>query len=91
MSEQLPDRIDWSRIIAVTNRRLCRDSFWERLEQIVRHHPQAVILREKDLSEQEYRRLAAAAIAMGKFYGVPLIVHSWPQIAAAEASPSIFG
>lgn len=78
-----PGPIDWSKIIAVTNRRLCQNAFFERLEQIVRQHPRAVILREKDLAEQEYCRLAKEAIAIARACDVPLFVHGWPQAAVS--------
>lgn len=85
MSEHQAGQIDWSRLIAVTNRRLCRESFWERLEKIACRRPRAIILREKDLTEQAYRSLAAKAITVSRAYGVPLLVHGWPQ-AAAESN-----
>ena len=88
MSEQI-SRIDWSRLIAVTNRRLCRGSFLERLEQVVRRHPRAIILREKDLDEREYRCLAADVLAVGKACSVPVIVHGWPQAAAEEKADGL--
>lgn len=74
--------VDWSRLIAVTNRSLCQESFFGRLEKILRHHPRAVILREKDLTEQKYRQLAAEVSALGKSYDVPVILHSFLQTAS---------
>lgn len=49
-------------VISVTNRKLCRDSFAERVKNILDAEPFLVILREKDLSDDEYRRLAAEII-----------------------------
>lgn len=83
MSEPSFYPTDWSKIVAVTNRRLCQEPFLERLEQIVRQHPRAVILREKDLAEQEYCRLAEKAIAIARAFEVPLLVHGWPQAAVS--------
>ena len=45
----------FSRLIAVTNRHLCTHTFEEHVERICRAHPKALILREKDLTEDEYR------------------------------------
>ena len=46
------------KIICITNRSLCGNDFLSRLEAVAAAHPDAVILREKDLPEAEYLRLA---------------------------------
>ena len=46
------------RIIAVSNRKLCKRPFLEQIERVCKRHPEAVILREKDLTEEEYVTLA---------------------------------
>ena len=38
------------KIIAVSNRKLCNRPFLEQIERVCKIHPEAVILREKDLS-----------------------------------------
>lgn len=72
-----------SDILCVTNRSLCREDFIKRLERIAAAHPAGVILREKTLSPQEYRPLAAEALAICRAHGVPCILHSFPDIARA--------
>ena len=47
-----------SDIICVTNRHLCEGNYREKLVEIAKAHPAAIILREKDMSEEEYRELA---------------------------------
>ena len=47
-----------SDIICVTHRQLCREDFLERVEKIAAARPRGLILREKDLPEEEYRALA---------------------------------
>lgn len=42
---------EFDRLIAVTNRHLCQRPFLEQLERVCRYQPKAVILREKDLTE----------------------------------------
>ena len=37
------------KIIAVSNRKLCNRPFLEQIERVCKIHPEAVILREKDL------------------------------------------
>lgn len=59
-------------LICVTNRQLCAGDFLTQLEQIVRAKPTAVLLREKDLSPEEYQLLVAAVTPMMKQHGVPL-------------------
>ena len=41
------------KIIAVSNRKLCNRPFLEQIERVCKIHPEAVILREKDLTDRE--------------------------------------
>lgn len=50
-------------VIAVTNRKLCNDCFTERVQKILSAEPFLVILREKDLSDSEYEKLAGGIIS----------------------------
>lgn len=68
-------------IIAVTNRHLCKGDFLEKIEQIAKERPYAILLREKDLPEDEYRKLAKSCNDICEVHGVQLIAHSFPQIA----------
>lgn len=45
-------------LIAVTNRHLCSRPFTEQITRVCKLHPKALILREKDLPEEEYFSLA---------------------------------
>ena len=45
-------------LIAVTNRHLCSRPFTEQITRFCKLHPKALILREKDLPEEEYFSLA---------------------------------
>lgn len=67
--------------ICVTHRKLCREPFLTRLERIASQHPYAIILREKDLSEQEYEVLARDCLAICKRYNVPLHVNTHIHVA----------
>ena len=40
--------------IAVTNRALSRHPYLEQIERIAKRKPKAILLREKDLSEEEF-------------------------------------
>jgi thiamine-phosphate pyrophosphorylase len=50
-------------VITVTNRKLCKDCFAERVQKILSAEPFLVILREKDLSDSEYEKLAGNIIS----------------------------
>ena len=71
------------KIICITNRSLCGNDFLSRLEAVAAAHPDAMILREKDLPEAEYLRLAQQAKAICEKHQTPLILHSFPNAAKA--------
>ena len=68
-------------IICITDRKICAVPFLEQLEKICRLKPQAVILREKDLTAAEYLALAKQVQSICEWYGVELIAHSYWQAA----------
>lgn len=70
-----------SDVICVTNRLLCQEDFLRRLDRIAAAHPRAVILREKDLSETEYRALAGDALEICARHGVDCILHQFAEAA----------
>ncbi len=61
------------KVIAVTNRRLCKEDFFKRLESIAKAEADYIILREKDLEEREYFALAEKCL---KICGDKLIINS---------------
>ena len=65
------------KIIAVSNRKLCNRPFLEQIERVCKIHPEAVILREKDLTEEEYRALAKEVMEICSHYQVPCILHKF--------------
>lgn len=70
------------RVLCVTSRALCRESFLTRMERIFAAGPAAVILREKDLDEADYTALAREVLALAGDR-VPVILHSHPGAALA--------
>ncbi len=70
-----------SDVICVTNRSLCRGVFLERIEEIAKQHPAGILLREKDLAEEEYKQLAEQVMRICKTYQVPCILHSFADVA----------
>lgn len=69
------------KLICVTNRLLCEDDFFARMEKIASTHVDAVILREKDLSPSDYEEMAKKTIKICDKYETPLILHSFADIA----------
>ena len=68
-------------IIAVTNRLLCKDNFLARIEEICKAKPHAVILREKDLSDDDYETLAVECQKICNNHNVSLFINSKIEIA----------
>ena len=83
MSKVDRSNIDMSKVIAITNRNLCTEDFCRRLARLAVQGPKAIVLREKDLAAEEYAKLARQVMAIGRQYGVPVILHG--QAAVAQA------
>ena len=64
-------------VIAVSNRKLCTRPFPEQIENVCRHRPQSLILREKDLNESEYGKLGQEVKEICKKYQVTCIYHTF--------------
>ena len=78
-----------SDILCVTNRNLCREDFLQRIEKIAENRPNGIILREKDLSQEEYKRLAEKVLNCCKKYDVPCILHSFVDAAMELGAENI--
>ena len=78
-----------SDIICVTNRSLCREDFLLRLEKIARCHPAAIILREKDLSGEDYRQLAQKVMKLCEAQQVLCVLHSFIDTAVELKAKAI--
>ena len=70
-------------VIAVTNRKLCNGDFLQHVRRLARSGVSAVILREKDLSEDAYLQLARQCQQAVESYGVPLIPNQYVAVARA--------
>lgn len=78
-----------SDILCVTNRKLCREDFLTRVERIAACHPAGIILREKDMSPEEYETSAAAVMEICGRYDVKCILHSFSAIAMSLRAAAI--
>lgn len=83
------ERENWEHVIAVTNRKLTARPYLEQIERICLKRPEAVLVREKDLSEEEYGRLASEVYAICKRYEVPCIYHTFVQAAREAGAAAI--
>lgn len=69
------------KVICVTNRHLCEKSLARQVEIVCKFHPKAIILREKDLPEDEYIILANEVLDICTKNGVEYILHFYPNVA----------
>lgn len=70
------------RIIAVTNRALCKEDFLLRIERLAKLGLSAILLREKNLSPQAYESLAKEVLARCAPHKMPCILHQYTDAAA---------
>lgn len=68
-------------VLCVTNRHLVQGDFLKKLEKIASVGVAGVILREKDMEENEYRELAEKVESICQKYQVPLILHTYWKLA----------
>ena len=74
--------------IAITNRHLCQGDYLIQIEKIIQSKMfQAIVLREKDLSEQQYESLAREVTALCRRYNMPCILHSFYEVALRMEHP----
>ena len=72
---------EYGQVVAVTNRSLTERPFLEQIRRVCEMHPDALILREKDLSEKEYEELAKEVMAICAEYKIPCILHTFWRVA----------
>ncbi len=68
-------------MIAITCRSLCARPFLEQIELIAKARPEMIILREKDMADDEMLVLAARCLDICERYNVPLAVNSNMDVA----------
>lgn len=69
------------KINCVTNRKLCGEDFLSRINKIAVNKPDSIILREKDLSEDEYELLAKEVLKICNKNNIMCVIHSFPKVA----------
>lgn len=68
-------------ITAITNRHLCTGDFFKQIEKIAALHPDRIILREKDLSDEDYLKAAIVCHDICTAYKIPFSVSGRSSIA----------
>lgn len=76
-------------LLCLTDRTLCREPFLDRVAAIAAARPAALILREKDLPEDQYQALAAQVLNLCRQAGVPCILHTFVGAARALGARAI--
>lgn len=77
------------RKICVTNRHLAQGDFLCQIEKVVATKPAALILREKDLSEEAYERLAIKVMVICRAENVPCYFNGRPELAVKLGAQGI--
>lgn len=67
--------------IVITNRHLVQGDFLEQLEKVTKLHPHALILREKDLTDDAYESLAKKVFDLCKREDITCFLHNKIEIA----------
>lgn len=67
--------------IVITNRHLVQGDFLEQLEKVTKLHPHALILREKDLTDDAYESLAKKVFDLCKREDITCFLHTKIEIA----------
>lgn len=62
-------------MIVVTNSILCKDNFFRRVEQITKGKPEAIMLREKNMDKEEFKRTALKCKEICQEYKVDFIIN----------------
>lgn len=68
-------------VIAVTSRNLCKRPFLEVFEDLAKKDVKTIVLREKDLTEEEYAQLAKQCMGICSRTGADITLHNFIQVA----------
>lgn len=72
---------EYEHTIVITNRTLVQGDFLTQIEKVVGLHPHALILGEKDLTDEEYEQLAGKVLVICRKENVACFLHSRIAIA----------
>lgn len=69
------------KVLAITNRKLCTGDFLTQIDKVIDIKPKGIVLREKDLSREEYKSLAKEVMERCNNKNIPCILHSYYDVA----------
>lgn len=69
------------KLIAVTNRKICSCNFLEQMKTLAENDVDMIVLREKDLNERDYGRLAGQVQEICRLYGTACVLHNYFDVA----------
>lgn len=72
---------DLNDVVCITNRKICDIDFLERIKLVAARKPYAIILREKDMTPDEYEKLAVKVKEICDRGNVTLILHTFYKTA----------
>ncbi len=72
---------NYSNLIAITNRQLVDGDFTEHMRKVASLHPHAIILREKDIDDESYEKLALSIMGFCREEKVPFYIHGRVELA----------
>lgn len=78
-----------SRVLCITNRSLAGTDFLRQIEKVANAGPEAIILREKDLYEEEYGELAAKVSDICRKKQIRCIYHTYIMTAKNQRADGI--
>lgn len=80
-----------AKLICVTNRHLVNGSLYTQLEKVFKSltKPDIIILREKDMQENEYKSLAKKVVKLCSDSGVICILHSFKDVVESTKADGI--
>lgn len=64
------------KLIVVTNRKLCSGNFLEQIKILAENDVDQIVLREKDMNERDYGKLAVEVQEICKLYGTDCVLHN---------------
>lgn len=73
--------IEGKNVIAVTSRKLCSRPFLEVFEDLAKKDLKTIVLREKDLTEEEYFQMAGQCMEICRAAGADLTLHHFIDVA----------
>ena len=67
--------------IAVTNRNLCKRPFFDVISDLSKKDVKTIVLREKDLNEEDYYEIAKKCLEICENNGASLTIHNFVNVA----------